>query len=251
MTLGKVWNKISSRVMVYGGDWNSAQTTVRALTFAKMMDLGRDRIKFYQSDLYHDALWLNEYVNGPTEFEWVARESGTHIGETAKIVKDDDWADSARYRFEIREGDNQKWVLDTYELVVHEGTPVEECEYATTPAGCIYHPAPVAPQMEQGSNDIIDMLFGINTRPLETLNTEPSAPTRKVNKMDDIVRDLREKFNEAESAKEQLEEFKYSIDEAVNDLDTYMSDLDDLINSLDSLPEVSIYVDLDTVSFDS
>ncbi len=252
MTLGKVWNKISSRVMVYGGDWNSAQTTVRATLFAKMLDLGRDRIKFYQSDLFHDALWLNQEVNGPTTFEWVARESGTHIGETAKIVKDDDWADSARYRFEIREDDNQKWVLDTYELVVHEGTPIEECESATTAAGCIYHPASVANVPDTRSDDIINMLFEPNFPTLRNdLTTEPNAPTRKENKMESIISDIREKYEEASNSKDQLEEYQSSINDAVDELDTYMSELDDLISSLDSLPEVSVYVDLDTVSFDS
>lgn len=350
MSLGKVWNKASTKVMVYGGDWNSAQTSVRSSIFSKMIELARDRVKFYVGDLYHDALWLSEEVNGATTFEWVPRESGTHIGDTAKIVKDDDWADSARYRFEIREEDNQKWVLDTWELVVHEGTPIEDCDSAMTGAGCIYHPSPVGyvctgvysdygtvqhdgdtcpihedpgaerrdakyrdamyesvqtqrdlqtgdwreevpgtgkdyygnpvdlgakyrdavltplpnvpdsvpftPEFRETTDeqrdDIIKMLFEPNIPTLRNdFITEPSAPLRKGNKMDEIIRDLREKYEEASSSKDTLEEYQSNINDAVDELDTYMSDLDDLISSLDRLPEISVYVDLDTVSFDS
>lgn len=310
MSLGKVWNKASTRIMVYGGDWNSAQTTVRAITFSKMLELARDRVKFYVGDLYHDALWLNEYLIGPMQFEWVPRESGTHIGETAMIVKDDDWADSARYRFVIREDDNQKWVLETWELVVHEGTPLEECDYAMTGAGCIYHPSPPMPVKEPHCNhdsvavingvcecgysgfttvnnlptgdwreevpgtgkdyygntitmdtpvardDLVEEIMGLLFEPniptlRNDLNTEPKAPLRKEMKMDDIIRDLREKFSEAEASKDQLESYQSDISDGIDELETYMNDLDELINSLDSLPEVSIYVDLDTVSFDS
>lgn len=325
MTLGKVWNKASTKVMVYGGDWNSAQTTVRSSVFAKMLELARDRVKFYVSDLYHDALWLNEEVHGPTTFEWVPRESGTHIGETAKIVKDDDWADSARYRFEIREDGNQKWVLDTWELVVHEGTPIEDCASAMTGPGCIYHPGPIAnvctgvysdsgmlqhdgdtcpvhenlgveylgiqthTDLQTGdwreevpgtgknyygdpidlgakyrdamqeeivvsdsaADDIINMLFARNPTPRNDLNVEPNAPIRKVNTgMDDIIRDLRDKVSEAESAKEELENGKYDLDQAIDDLDTYINEVEELIGSLDSLPEVNVSFELD-VNFDS
>lgn len=69
--------------------------------------------------------------------------------------------------------------------------------------------------------------------------------------MDQIIRDLRDKYEEASNSKDQLEEYQSNINDAVDELDTYMSDLDDLISNLDQLPEVSVYVDLDTVSFDS
>ncbi len=102
------------------------------------------------------------------------------------------------------------------------------------------------------SDDIINILFEPNFPTLRNdLTTEPNAPTRKENKMESIIRDLREKYEEASNSKDQLEEYQSSINDAVDELDTYMSELDDLISSLDSLPEVSVYVDLDTVSFDS
>lgn len=277
--MSKVWNKLSSRILVYGGDWQSAQSTVRATTFAKMVELAKDKIQYYISDLYHDALWLNQELNGPGEFEWVVRESGTWIGETAKIIKEDTYAPFTRYKFEIREDDNQKWVLDTYESVEeqapvpeipwvdrHAALDISQCENATAIEGCIFHPAPVngwtkepefTPEFKETTDeqrdDIIKMLFEPNIPTLRNdLTSALNVPdTRKEMKMDDIIRDLREKFNEAEAAKSELEDYQSSINDAVDELETYLSDLDDLINSLDSLPEISVYVDLDTVSFDS
>lgn len=283
--MSKVWHKSSTRVLVYGGSWEDAVSTIRAMTFGKMIDLARDRVRFYQSDLFHDALWLREMITGPMQFEWVARESGTFIGESALAVKDYDWENSQHYRFDIRLDEKDRWVLDTYESVEHESIPIEDCDLATSVAGCIYHPAPVKTDCtgyytEAGSlqhdgetcpvhEDVMTMFIpsgdALSIAPWENshvtpqdfptlrndLNTEPSAPTRKEMKMEDIIRDLREKFSEAESTKDQLESYQSDINDAVDELETYLSDLDDLINSLDSLPEISLYVDLDTVSFDS
>ena len=242
----KVWVRIDTNTLVSGGGWKDSESTIRATLFAKLLELARDRVKVYQSDLFHDALWIKERVTGPMSFEWIARESGTFIGDSTLHIKDEDWPNATRYRFEIRMDDKQRWVLDTYEAVMerpHTDLSTEECEFATTAAGCIYHPADIQPKVQ--TEEILEMIFPENP----TLRNE--FTTRKVNTMDSIISDLREKMQEAESTKEQLEEYKYNIDEAVSELETYMSDLDDLIGSLESLPEVSLYVDLDTVSFDS
>lgn len=293
--MSKIWDRISTRTLVYGGSWDDAKSTIRALTYGKMIELARDTVQYYISDLYHDALWLNQELIEPGEFQWIARESGTWIGETALQVRDDKYTTQTRYKFVIREEGYQKWVLDTYEQIEdtgdwreeipgtgvnYYGQPVEdvvqetnvpdtiswadrhaaldinECENAKAIEGCIFHPAPVGgwtkETTDKGYDDIVKMLFEPNIPTLRNdLNTEPSAPLRKEMKMDDIIRDLRDKFSEADSTKDQLEEFVSNINDAVEELETYLSDLDDLINSLDSLPEVSIYVDLDTVSFDS
>jgi uncharacterized coiled-coil DUF342 family protein len=114
---------------------------------------------------------------------------------------------------------------------------------ATTAAGCIYHPAPAGGWKESLIEEEIPTL--------RNDSTEFNTPFRKENKMESIIRDLRDKYEEASNSKDQLEEYQSNINDAIDELDIYMSDLDDLISSLDSLPEVSVYVDLDTVSFDS
>lgn len=306
----KVWMLNNTYTLVYGGDWKDAESSIRAKVFGHMVELAHNRVKFYLSDLFHDAIWLKEEMTGPMSFEWITRESGTHIGEVCKYVKDDDYSDVSRYRFEVLGDDRNRWILNIYEskedLTIpwmdrHAALDISECDVAKAIEGCIFHPAPLGGwnkednksdtvQSEPGSalwiqnpepvhedlgakyrdemqkdivvNEIIDLLF---TRPeselpltLEEKLKEASDkfPTlgnieRKENKMDDIIRDLREKYSEASNSKDQLEEYQSNIGEAVDELDTYMSDLDDLISNLDQLPEISVYVDLDTVSFDS
>jgi hypothetical protein len=296
----RVWNKIDSKTLVNGAEWCDAQSTVRAMVFGKMVELAKDRIKFYQSDLYHDAIWLLNTLTGPLQFDWIARESGTFIGDVTLHVKDDEWAKSARYRFDIRLEGDRKWVLDIYEA--GPIVPPTDVDYSENEAYQIqsekderdlgakyrdkmqeefvlpdeFHPyfsneplpesveEAVAKQDADPIKAMIDSLFARPGNPptkvesifdFPTLRNESTmqqnAATRKENNMDQIIRDLRDKYEEASNSKDQLEEYQSNISDAVDELDTYMSDLDDLISSLDQLPEISVYVDLDTVSFDS
>lgn len=322
----KVWMLINTSTLVYGGDWKDAESSIRAKVFGHMVELSRDRVKFYQSDLFHDALWLKEEMIGPMSFEWVVRESGTHIGDICRYVKDDDFSNCARYRLVVREDEKSRWILNIYEskedvipwVDRHAALDISECDVAKSIEGCIFHPAPLGgwgtpenapfvglqemeandagctsddPTDHQGDtcpvhedlgakyrdemqkeivinqddpvNEMIELLFerpetkmggwhSPDATDIPTLgNLEQLVPERKENKMEQIIRDLREKYEEASNSKDQLEEYQSNIGEAVDELDTYMSDLDDLISNLDQLPEVSVYVDLDTVSFDS
>lgn len=65
-----------------GGD----ATSIRAGMFGEMVKLAAPVLRAYHSDLFHDALWIAEKVMGPIEFDWLVREMGTHIGETAGIA---------------------------------------------------------------------------------------------------------------------------------------------------------------------
>lgn len=295
----KVWNLIDSGTLCWGADWEGSESSVRALVFGKMVGLGQNRIERYQSDLFHDAIWLRENLTGPMQFDWIARASGTFIGEVCSHVKTEDYENSVYYRFEIVEED-RKWTLNIYEaspapptdidyseneayqlqqekevipwIDRHAALGISECDVAKAIEGCIFHPAPVggwtveeatygndepneqtladaedALKVLDPNNATIDLLFGAGNK-FPTLRNET---TRKGNSMESIIRDLRDKYEEASNSKDQLEEYQSNIGEAVDELDTYMSDLDDLISSLDQLPEVSVYVDLDTVSFDS
>jgi hypothetical protein len=79
----RVWNLIDSKTICWGGEWDDYKSTIRSTVFGVMIELARDRVKHYVSDLYHDATWLTESLVGPMQFEWIARESGTFIGESA------------------------------------------------------------------------------------------------------------------------------------------------------------------------
>jgi hypothetical protein len=60
--------------LVWG--WN---TMPRAIIFEKMMELALPIVKSYRSDLYHDAIFLENLENRPTVFYYMIRETGTTI----------------------------------------------------------------------------------------------------------------------------------------------------------------------------
>jgi|NGEPerStandDraft_6_1074524.scaffolds.fasta_scaffold39921_4 hypothetical protein len=77
----------SETVRLYGSatDWNDAESPVRALLYGQMMQRVVGVTDHYLSDMFHDAEWITEYINGPTTFYWMVRQWGTNIGESARI----------------------------------------------------------------------------------------------------------------------------------------------------------------------
>lgn len=356
----RVWNKIDSQTICWGGEWDDAKSTIKATVFAVMLKLSRDRVKHYISDLYHDATWLNEKLVGPMQFEWVARESGTFIGESANYHRIEDWHEAVKYRFEILVDEKSKWILHIYEAgpivpeiprfceecgtriakyvdymqmwlcsdyctglvesrqgretyteddqgnwlqvnvpdsipnwgteevfvgtqemgaedpldvscigyktpsgiehgsadhdkdncpvhgfkeIVHSSLPLGLCVLATTAAGCIYHPATIRRETET-IDDFIT--YGNYFPTLRNVNQ-----TRKVKfNMDDILRELREKLDEANSARDEAYDAKSELDDAIGEFDNYIDEVETLINSLDDMPSISVDLDV-RVSFES
>lgn len=275
----RVWNLLDSETMQWGGTWADAQSSIRSYVFGKMIDLSKDRIKHYQSDLYHDAMWLNEYLIGPMQIDWVVRESGTFIGEVTMHINDSEWEKIARYRFDIRVENDRKWVLDIYQAVslkkeipldpymgetefISDGTfteddqgnwhSVKDTGYGSDePDKQTLADAEDALKALDPISEIIESLFDRPQFPTYRNNTDlTSINTKEITTMDSILRDLREKASEAEEAKDELESKRYELDEAISELDSYVDEINGLIDSLDNLPEVSVSVEID-VSFDS
>lgn len=298
-----IWNKIDTRNLVYSnGNWDSVKSSVRCKTFGVMVELAEGKIESYRSDLYHDALWINEIVNGPMSFDWIVRDGGTFIGETVQHVKIEEWPGTVKYRFEIL-NDDGKWQLgvyqadeddyklpkefepyfnnelptdidysenEAYQLAAEDPLDVSctgykgiygiQHESDTCP---VHHDIPKEAQTsvpekpaikfemttEENKKEILDFLFN-PPRPAIFPTPRNEVTQRKVNNMYDLINDLREKLESAQSSRDELQEAKYDIDSAIDDLDTYISDLDDLIGQLDSLPEVSVSVSVD-VDFES
>jgi len=79
-------------------------TSIRALLFGALVDRAILVVQHYRSDLFHDALWIDEFVTGPTTFDYVVRESGTNLGESAKVWVSISAGDAAKfYRVELVE----------------------------------------------------------------------------------------------------------------------------------------------------
>lgn len=75
----------TKRLFGWVRDWDEARTPVLALLFGELVKRAAPIVQEYQSDLFHDAAWLQGHVNGPTEFYWMARHSGTNMDGAAVI----------------------------------------------------------------------------------------------------------------------------------------------------------------------
>lgn len=60
--------------------------STRALLFGELVTLAEPIVVNYRSDLYHDANWLAEFVNGEYMFYYGVRASGTHIGTDLDLI---------------------------------------------------------------------------------------------------------------------------------------------------------------------
>ncbi len=68
---------------LYLNNDDSVTESVRAILFGYLVRLARPVQENYHSDLYHDAMWITSNVTDATEFEFVVRQNGTHIGTDA------------------------------------------------------------------------------------------------------------------------------------------------------------------------
>lgn len=66
--------------LIGAGSFAELQSPIRALLFGVLADIAAPIVQRYRSDLYHDARYVAEHVNGVCEFQYCARENGTHIG---------------------------------------------------------------------------------------------------------------------------------------------------------------------------
>lgn len=99
----------------------SELTSIRALLFGAMVQRAVRTLGAYHSDLFHDALWLEKNFTGePLTFEWLARESGTNIGESAEAaLRMNPTRRSVFYRIEVTQSRTTMWVA-TFTVVDHE-----------------------------------------------------------------------------------------------------------------------------------
>lgn len=85
-------------------DWAFAQSPVKALLFGHMVRLATPVMHQYQSDLYHDATWLEHKLRPTHTFEWLVRPSGTNLSDDTDVARN-----SARIGVRIGAGDTAKF----------------------------------------------------------------------------------------------------------------------------------------------
>jgi hypothetical protein len=123
------------RVHLHGlsENFNDMARPVRATLFGEMVRRAAPIIKAYHSDLYHDAEWLTENLNGQTTFDWLVRRSGTHLGVGPQ--NDGNGALIWAYRMGTEPGDQLwritvrcdrgMWVADFVRLPLRSDAPAE------------------------------------------------------------------------------------------------------------------------------
>lgn len=130
--------------------WTDMNHGVRALLFGHMVKLAMPVVREYLSDLYHDAQWLEENVQGPREFDFLVRPSGTNIAESARTGVSIGAGETARfYRVRVFEQNGRQ----------HDGewfasfTRVPLGDVATLPAPWVFKP--VTPDFSFGRTGFI------------------------------------------------------------------------------------------------
>jgi hypothetical protein len=78
---------------------SSASQSVKALMFGQLADLAWPIVNNYRSDLFHDAMWIEEFAGKPCTFYFAADDCGTSIGTDLKLVA-------------LRSPDNNVWKIE-------------------------------------------------------------------------------------------------------------------------------------------
>jgi hypothetical protein len=87
--------------------------SVRAALFGVLVTLAAPHVKHYQSDLYHDARWLRENIDGPKEFFYAVADTGTEIGTDETLVRQ---IRPIAWHVALTRTDNGRWDVTTTRL---------------------------------------------------------------------------------------------------------------------------------------
>lgn len=71
---------VETHTLLQGNTMNGIEPAIQ-FVFGHMVRLAEPLLTHYRSDLYHDALWLNEHATGTRfDFYWSVGETGTRTG---------------------------------------------------------------------------------------------------------------------------------------------------------------------------
>lgn len=97
---------VTETVRLSAGDLSNPgdARSVRALLFGAMLQRAAPVLKHYRSDLYHDALWVDDHITDAMTWTWLVRECGTNLGDDADLrVEAGVGAEAAYYRLTFAE----------------------------------------------------------------------------------------------------------------------------------------------------
>jgi len=104
--------EVEPRVRIVGwGTFADLSSAIRAGVFGQMVKRANGTVIHYQSDLYHDAQWIEKHVSGATTFFFKLREWGTHIGSDGAVVWGDLDHSERLYRVVLDSVNNGEWFV--------------------------------------------------------------------------------------------------------------------------------------------
>jgi len=113
-------NTITERLVGWG-TFEELASSIKSLTFGELVKLATPILTRYHSDLWHDAQWLEAYlevnIREGTVWYFAADDSGTAIGTDASYIKQRLNAPASRM-WECRVGmdDNRAWYFHATEI---------------------------------------------------------------------------------------------------------------------------------------
>lgn len=94
---------------------------VRPKVFGELVKLATPHLKGFHSDLYHDAIWLQERMTGDAfTFYYTFNNSGTDIADSAEVLMR-----AYKYKFVVEYKDN-KFMLTREDLTETSTLPTDK-----------------------------------------------------------------------------------------------------------------------------
>lgn len=106
---------LTSHVVGQWGTFSELRGSILPRIFGHMVTLASPVVKEYHSDLYHDARWLDENVDGPMIVDYLVRTSGTNLGVSAQSMRSIGAPGGVYYTLTLHSADNRVWTLDILE----------------------------------------------------------------------------------------------------------------------------------------
>lgn len=104
---------MKTKTICTGGSFQENLTQIQSNVFGELVKIASPVLDFHHADLFHDAVWLQDFVKAPTFFFYGVRDTGTSIGTDLDLVS---IGNPDVYRVEIisEGGHLEKHLVDIY-----------------------------------------------------------------------------------------------------------------------------------------
>lgn len=134
---------ITQHIVGQWGTFEELKNSILPRIFGHMVVLASPVVKEYHGDLFHDAEWLRENVNGPMVVDYLVRTSGTNLGVSAQTMRAIGAPGGVYYTLRLQSEDNRVWTLEIEEHAPLNDHP-DDCRYCAAGEGSLHNYEPPA-----------------------------------------------------------------------------------------------------------